>query len=42
MLFLETLSFLVTTLGGLFVLVLLLRFYLQLARAPHKHPLNQL
>lgn len=41
MLFLETLTFLIRTVGGLFVLVLLLRFYLQLARAPHKHPFNQ-
>lgn len=41
MLILETLRFLMTTVGGLFVLVLLLRFYLQLARAPHKHPFTQ-
>ncbi|SCK13013.1 YggT family protein [Vogesella sp. LIG4] len=41
MLFLETLTFLISTVGGLFVLVLLLRFYLQLSHAPHKHPLNQ-
>ena len=41
MLLLETLQFLIKTIGGLFVLLLLLRFYLQLARAPHQHPLNQ-
>lgn len=37
----ETLQFLVRTLSELFVLVLLLRFYLQVARAPFKHPLAQ-
>ena len=38
---LQTLQFLLQTIGGLFSLVLLMRFYLQLARAPHKHPLTQ-
>lgn len=38
---LETLKFLLQTVGGLLSLVLLMRFYLQLARAPHKHPLTQ-
>lgn len=37
----ETLQFLIKTLADLFVLVLLLRFYLQVARAPFKHPLSQ-
>lgn len=37
----QTLLFLIQTLSGLFVLVLLLRFYLQVARAPFKHPLAQ-
>nr|WP_199064124.1 YggT family protein [Chromobacterium sp. ASV5] len=37
----DTLQFLIRTLSGLFVLVLLLRFYLQVARAPFKHPLCQ-
>jgi YggT family protein len=37
----QTLIFLIQTLTGLFVLVLLLRFYLQVARAPFKHPLAQ-
>ncbi|MBM2885913.1 YggT family protein [Chromobacterium phragmitis] len=39
--FFDTLQFLIKTLSGLFVLVLLLRFYLQVARAPFKHPLCQ-
>ncbi|CUA83049.1 MULTISPECIES: YggT family protein [Gulbenkiania] len=39
--FAETLGFLVKTLADLFVLTLLLRFYLQVARAPFKHPLCQ-
>lgn len=38
---LETLHFLIKTISELFVLVLLLRFYLQLARAPFRHPLTQ-
>ncbi len=38
---LQTLQFLLHTIGGLLSLVLLMRFYLQLARAPHKHPLTQ-
>lgn len=38
---LETLQFLIRTVADLFVLVLLLRFYLQVARAPFKHPLCQ-
>jgi len=37
----ETLQFLVRTLAELFVLVLLLRFYLQVARASFRHPLAQ-
>lgn len=37
----ETLQFLIKTISDLFVMVLLLRFYLQLARAPFKHPLTQ-
>lgn len=37
----ETLQFLIRTLADLFVLVLLLRFYLQVARAPFRHPLCQ-
>ncbi len=37
----ETLQSLIRTLADLFVLVLLLRFYLQVARAPFKHPLCQ-
>lgn len=37
----ETLQFLIKTLADLFVLVLLLRFYLQVVRAPFKHPLSQ-
>ncbi|MDF0604057.1 YggT family protein [Neisseriaceae bacterium TC5R-5] len=39
--FFETLQFLIKTLSGLFVLLLLLRFYLQVAHAPFKHPLCQ-
>ncbi|XLM20869.1 YggT family protein, partial [Chromobacterium piscinae] len=39
--FVHTLQFLIKVLSGLFVLVLLLRFYLQVARAPFKHPLCQ-
>ncbi|WP_227105729.1 YggT family protein [Chromobacterium rhizoryzae] len=39
--FFDTLRFLIHSLCGLFVLVLLLRFYLQVARAPFKHPLCQ-
>ncbi|QEL57257.1 YggT family protein [Chromobacterium paludis] len=39
--FVDTLQFLIKTLSGLFVLVLLLRFYLQVAHAPFKHPLCQ-
>lgn len=38
---LETLQFLIKTLSELFVLVVLMRFYLQVARAPFKHPLTQ-
>ncbi|TDR72466.1 YggT family protein [Paludibacterium purpuratum] len=37
----ETLQFLIKTLSDLFVLVLLLRFYLQVAHAPFRHPLCQ-
>lgn len=37
----ETLLFLIRTLSDLFVLVLLLRFYLQVVRAPFQHPLSQ-
>lgn len=39
--FAETLQFLLRTLSNLFVLVLLLRFYLQVAHAPFRHPLCQ-
>jgi len=39
--FTDTLRYLIHTLADLFVLVLLLRFYLQVARAPFKHPLCQ-
>jgi YggT family protein len=39
--FFETLQFLIKTLSDLFVLVLLLRFYLQVAHAPFRHPLCQ-
>lgn len=39
--FLETVQSLIKTIADLFVLVLLLRFYLQVARAPFKHPLCQ-
>ncbi|GGY12268.1 YggT family protein [Paludibacterium paludis] len=39
--FYETLQFLLRTVSDLFVLVLLLRFYLQVARAPFKHPVCQ-
>jgi len=35
-----TLAFLIDTACGLFTLALLLRFYLQWARAPHRHPLS--
>ncbi len=38
---LETLRFLFKTVSDLFVLVVLLRFYLQLVRAPFQHPLAQ-
>lgn len=41
MMLLETLQFLIKTISELFVLVLLMRFYLQVARAPFKHPLTQ-
>lgn len=37
----DTLQFLISTLSGFFVLLLLLRFYLQVAHAPFKHPLCQ-
>ncbi len=37
----DALVFLVETLVGLFGLVLLLRFYLQLARAPYRNPVSQ-
>ncbi len=37
----NALVFLVETLVGLFGLVLLLRFYLQLARAPYRNPVSQ-
>ena len=37
----DTLRFLIKTLSDLFILVVLLRFYLQLARAPFQHPLAQ-
>lgn len=37
----QTLQFLIKTLSDLFVLVLLLRFYLQVAHAPFRHPLCQ-
>jgi len=37
----ETLQFLIKTLSDLFVLVLLLRFYLQVAHAPFRHPICQ-
>ncbi|NWK77720.1 YggT family protein [Aquitalea sp. LB_tupeE] len=39
--FLEIVQSLIKTITDLFVLVLLLRFYLQVARAPFKHPLCQ-
>jgi len=39
--FLDTVQFLIKTIADLFVLVLLLRFYLQVARAPFNHPLCQ-
>lgn len=39
--FFDTLRFLIHTLSDLFVLVLLLRFYLQVIRAPFKHSLCQ-
>jgi len=35
------LIFLIETAFGLFVVALLLRFYLQWARAPHRHPLSE-
>lgn len=38
---LDTLRFLIKTCADLFVLVLLLRFYLQVVRAPFSHPLAQ-
>lgn len=37
----NALIFLVNTVFGLFVVALLLRFYLQWARAPHRNPLSQ-
>jgi YggT family protein len=37
----QALIFLVNTVFGLFVVALLLRFYLQWARAPHRNPLSQ-
>jgi len=37
----NALIFLVNTLFGLFVVALLLRFYLQWARAPHRNPLSE-
>ena len=37
----NTLIFLVNTVFGLFVVALLLRFYLQWARAPHRNPLSE-
>ena len=37
----QMLIFLLDTLLGLFSLVLLLRFYMQLLRAPHRNPLSQ-
>ncbi|NDV11241.1 YggT family protein [Crenobacter caeni] len=37
----QTLQFLIRTISDLFVLVLLLRFYLQVARIPFRHPLAQ-
>jgi YggT family protein len=37
----QALVFLVTTIGGLFTLALLLRFMLQLLRAPARNPLSQ-
>ena len=37
----DTLRFLVGTLANFFTLVLLLRFYFQLARVPFNHPLAQ-
>ncbi len=36
---LDMLRFLLGTVSHFFALILLLRFYLQLARAPFKHPL---
>jgi YggT family protein len=39
--FFETLQFVIKTVSDLFVLVLLLRFYLQVAHAPFRHPLCQ-
>jgi YggT family protein len=39
--FAQTLQFLIQTLSDLFVLVLLLRFYLQVAHASFRHPLCQ-
>jgi len=40
-LFTNALIFLVNTVCGLFVVALLLRFYLQWARAPHRNPLSE-
>ena len=39
--FYDTLHYVIKTLSDLFILVLLLRFYLQLAHAPFRHPLCQ-
>ena len=39
--FIQTLIFLITTVGDLFVLALLLRFVLQTVRAPARNPLSQ-
>lgn len=39
--FFDTLRFVIKTLSDLFVLLLLLRFYLQIARASFRHPLCQ-
>ena len=40
MMLVQTLSFLITTLGGLFALALLLRFMLQWLRAPARNPVS--
>ncbi|HSE01832.1 MAG TPA: YggT family protein [Burkholderiales bacterium] len=37
----DAVAFLIATAGGLFTIALLLRFYLQWARAPHRNPLSE-